>query len=332
MSNIFIQTDHNDPEYAFFDKYRKVIFKGLWTPAKYQRLIEGEVAECQRLPRVDKETINKCILAVAMVEDKVKTFWSNIANDYPQTIIGDVGGLFAYTEVVHRISYAQLMESLYINPQDVKLYPVLNDRINYLTKYLKYAKTDGVESDFIEQRRKLKKLCLFTTLVEKCSLFTQFYILMSFAKNDKGLKSISSLQQSTAIEENIHYTFGLDIINIIKNQNPNLWDNYVIELVEKNIKAAYKAELKLIDWFFEEGVPDHLSKKEVINFLNYNFNIVCNDLGLDLNFDFDKKYFDEVNHWFVLKTTAPVEPDFFMNAVGSYSSSDEQYNLDELQF
>lgn len=46
------------------------------------------------LKEEDQEAIKRCILAVSIVEDKIKTYWSTLALDLPQTIIGDVGGLF----------------------------------------------------------------------------------------------------------------------------------------------------------------------------------------------------------------------------------------------
>ena len=91
---------------------------------------------------------------------------------------------------------------------------------------------------------------------------------MSYAFNNKGLKTISSLQESTAIEEVTHYNFGIDVINIIKEELPQIWDDYLIELITDNIQIAYQSELNLIDWFFEKGVPSHLTKEEVVNFLN----------------------------------------------------------------
>ena len=131
--------------------------------------------------------------------------------DIPQTVVSDIGALFAQSETTHRLSYNSLATNLLVDTSTIENYPVLRDRIEYLNKH--------VEKDpkIIGKKRVLKKIALFTSLVEKGSLFTQFYILMSFEKSSKGLKTISSLQQSTANEENVHYKFGIDIINIIKD-------------------------------------------------------------------------------------------------------------------
>lgn len=326
--SIFEKKLHLDPKYQHLEKYVYIMYRGFWTPAKYEKLIKEVDAPhfYNIIPANDQEVIRRCIMAVNLVEDKVKTYWSTLALDLPQTIIGDVGGLFGQSEVTHRRSYHSLANVLEVNNEDYINHPALKGRIEYLSKY--------VENDpkIIGKKRVLKKLVLFTSLVERCSLFTQFYILMSFAYHNKGLKTISSLQESTAVEENIHYSFGLDLINIIKEENPQMWDEYFVELVTDNIKVAYQSELNLIEWFFEKGVPSHLTKEEVVNFLNYNFNVVSKDLGLDLEYQVDKELFEKKNSWFKSKIFLTNEPDFFDMPPSSYASDDEETNLDDFKF
>jgi ribonucleoside-diphosphate reductase beta chain len=326
--NIFEDTCYLNPKYQFLDKYVLIMFKGGWTPAKYEKLIKSQDTPYffNVMGEVDQEAIKRCIMAVATVEDKVKTYWNTCCLDFPQTIIGDVGGVFGQSEVTHRRSYHSLLENVKVDISEVRNNPALHGRLKYLTKYLEK------DPKIIGKKNVLKKLVLFTSLVERASLFTQFYILMSYAKRNRGLKTISALQQSTATEELIHYSFGIDLINIIKEECPQLWEENLIDLVEKNIKEAYKAELKLIDWFFEKGIPEHLTKEEVVNFLNYNFNVICRDLGLDISYKYDEDIYREKNQWMMEKIKTTAEPDFFDNAVGGYSSEDEEVDVNELEF
>lgn len=327
-SSIFEKNIYIDPEYEHLDKYVQIMYKGFWTPARYEKLIKSQDAPhfFNEMGEIDQEAIRRCILAIAIVEDKVKTYWSTLSLDLPQTLIGDVGSVFGQSECTHRRAYHSLLESLEIDPEEIKKHKETRGRLNYLSKYLE------TDPKIIGKKRILKKLVLFTSLVERASLFTQFYILMSYAYRNRGLKTISALQQSTATEEIVHYSFGIDVINIIKRQHPTLWEEYLIELVEKNIKEAYKAELKLIDWFFEKGVPEHLEKEEVINFLNYNFNVITKDLGLSISYDYDKEVYNKKNLWMMEKISTSVEPDFFDTAVGGYSSEDEDVDLESFEF
>lgn len=326
--NIFDKTIHIDPAYQHLEKYVNIMYKGFWTPAKYEKGIKEVDAPYffNKMGYLDQEAIRRCILAISIVEDKVKTFWCTLALDLPQTIIGDVGGLFGQSEVTHRRSYSALAETLKVNQDDISSHQVLKDRITYLTKYLEN------DPKIIGKKRILKKLVLFTSLVERCSLFTQFYIIMSYAYRNKGLKIMSALQESTACEEFVHYSFGIDVINIIKQQFPQMWDEYFVELVTDNIKMAYQSELNLIDWIFENGIPSHLTKSEVINFLNYNFNVVSKDLGLELKYDVNQKEFEDRNQWFKTTVFMTTEPDFFDAPVSGYSSTDELIDFDTFNF
>jgi len=322
--SIFDKGVHLDPEYDYLDKYCDMAYKGFWTPKKYERGVKkNDVPDIlNKLTPRDRSCIERCILAVLLVEDKVKMYWPSIYRDFPQTIIGDVGGLFGQMEVTHRKSYSSLGTELGIDISQVSETKQLKNRISYLQKYLEE------DPKIIGDKRKLKRLVLFTALVERVSLFTQFYILMSYSNKNRGLKTISSLQESTALEELQHYKFGLELIAIIKNQKPHLWDDYLVDLIQKNIRAAYKAELNLIDWFFEDGEPKHISKGEVINFLNFNMKTVNDDLGLGLRFKYDEKMYNKKNSWMMSKIISPSEVDFFDSPVGGYNLDNEEIDLE----
>ncbi len=166
--SVFVKTHHIDPKYNHLKKYVNVMYKGLWTPAKYEKLI-SEVDAPQyfnEMSDLNKEIIKRCIVAVSMVEDKVKLYWPTIAIDFPQTIIGDIGGLFGQSEVTHRISYHSLAEVLKIDTAEMEKHPALKDRLAYLQKHLEK------DPKIIGKKRVLKKLVLFTSLIEKGSLFT----------------------------------------------------------------------------------------------------------------------------------------------------------------
>lgn len=326
--SIFENTQYLNPEYQFLDKYVHIMYRGQWTPAKYEKLIkEQDVPQYfNEMGFVDQQAIRRCILAVSIVEDKVKVFWPTLHNDFPQTLIGDVGGMFGQSEVTHRRSYHSLSENLKIDPKEIYDHASTKGRIDYLTKYLEN------DPKIIGNKRKLKKLVLFTALVERVSLFTQFYILMSYSKANIGLKTISALQQSTATEEVVHYSCGIDIINKVKQESPQLWDEYLVELVEKNMFSAKDAEVNIIDWIFEHGVPSHLTREEVMNVLMFNLNAVAADLKLDISFPYDEELYETKSKWFMEKISTATEPDFFDTPAGGYASEEVELDINKFEF
>lgn len=327
--SIFENEQYLNPKYQHLDKYCNMMFKAFWTPAAYKSLIERQdVPHFNNiLSEVDREAIRRSILAIAIVEDKVKSFWMNVHKDLPQTVVSDVGGVFSAQEVIHRMSYHHLVECLDIDTDEMHRHAATRGRIKYLNKYLEN------DPKIIGKKRVLKRLILFTALVERISLFTQFYILTSYSYNNKGLNAIAALQKSTAQEElYMHYAFGLDLINIIKEEHPQVWDEYLVENIVQNIKESYKAEVNLIDWFFEGGIPSHLTKEEVLNFLDYNFYELTKDLGLDIGYEYDRDMFEEKNSWFMIRINGLTNSDFFVAEIGNYSAEKEEINLEDFQF
>lgn len=194
---VFDNEMYLNPKYNHLEKYVDICYRSFWTPAKYQQLIHKvDMPHFNNVMfEVDKEPVRRCAMAVALVEDKVKVMFPTLVFDLPQTIIGDIGGLIGQQEISHRRSYHALNEELGIDVNDLYEHKALQGRIKYLTKHLEK------DPKIIGKKRILKKLVLFTALVERCSLYTQFYILMSYAKHNKGLKTISALQSTTCKEE-----------------------------------------------------------------------------------------------------------------------------------
>src|SRR5690606_13452046 len=96
---------------------------------------------------------------------------------------------------IHRKAYHSLVQALNIDSEEIYKYPETKGRIKYLEKYLEN------DPKIIGKKRILKRLILFTALVERINLFTQFYILTSFSYHSRGLETIGALQKSTAQEE-----------------------------------------------------------------------------------------------------------------------------------
>jgi ribonucleoside-diphosphate reductase beta chain len=83
--------------------------------------------------------------------------------------------------------------------------PVIQGRVDYLTKYLKGAADNSNENYTLT-------LTLFSIFIENVSLFSQFAIIKSFNKHMNVLKDIDNVVQATQKEEVIHALFGVYII------------------------------------------------------------------------------------------------------------------------
>src|SRR5699024_6108466 len=210
----------------------------------------------------ERNAIKNAMLAIAQVEVAVKNFWGDLHNRMPKPEVGAVGSTFAANEVIHHDAYSHLLEILGLNNEfeKIKDIPELNDRVNYLTDATRLVKSEG-NKDFT------KSLILFSLFIEYVSLFSQFLVIMSFNKHKNLFKGISSVIEATSKEENIHGMFGTELINIIKEENPEWFTEELEQEVIESCFVAYKTEEKVIDWIFEDGELDFLPKDTVKEFI-----------------------------------------------------------------
>jgi len=272
----------------------------------------------------EREVIKRAMLAIAQIEVNVKTFWADLYKRMPITEVGDVGMTFAESEVRHKDAYAQLLRVLGLEKefQNVVEIPAIKDRISYLKKYL-----DGTRSR--DDKMYTKSVLLFSLFIEHVSLFSQFLIMMSFNKEKNLFKGISNVVEATSKEEEIHGNFGSEIINIIKSENPEWFDEEFEKLIDSACKKAYAAEVKILDWIFEKGELEFLSKKTIENFIQNRFNNSLTRIGMKPVFDVDPSEIEKTL-WFDVEITATKEGDFFYKKQVDYNKKSKSITEDDL--
>lgn len=272
----------------------------------------------------EREVIKRTMLAIAQVEVSVKTFWADMYKRMPITEIGDVGMTFAESEVRHKDAYARLLRILGLEDefQTVIEIPAIAGRINYLKKYL-----DGTRSK--DNKMYTKSVLLFSLFIEHVSLFSQFLIMMSFNKEKNLFKGISNVVEATSKEEDIHGNFGAEIINIIKEENPDWFDADFDQLIYSACNKAYVAECGILDWIFEKGELTFLKKETIRNFIKNRFNNSLKKIGMNPLFDVDAQEL-ELTKWFDIEITATKEGDFFYKKQIDYNKKSKAITKDDL--
>ena len=282
MNNIFEKRVNILPyQYPQLLEYKDSIRHSYWIHTEFNFTTDIDDFKT-KITEEEREVIKRAMLAIAQIEVNVKTFWADLYKRMPITEIGDVGMTFAESEVRHKDAYAQLLRILGLEDefQHVVEIPAIKDRIAYLSKYL-----DGTRSR--DNKMYTKSVLLFSLFIEHVSLFSQFYIMMSFNKEKNLFKGISNVVEATSKEEEIHGNFGSELINIIKEENPEWFDEEFENLIDSACKKAYKAECKILDWIFEKGELSFLSKENIKNFIKNRFNNSLNRIGMKSIFEVD---------------------------------------------
>jgi len=309
-------------EYPHLLGYSKAIQHAFWEVDHFN--YDADVFDFKtKLTPLEKEVIEKSMLAIGVVENKVKTFWARLDLRLPKTEISDVGHTFAGNEVIHRQAYEKLLNLLDLQDkfETILEVPCMTGRVNYLNKYL-----DGIGSR--SNKEFTKSLILFTLLVENVSLFSQFLIVASFGKYKNVLNNFFKVISATAREEVIHGKFGATLINIIRKENPEWFDDEMEKKVKRAVNKAYTAECKVLDWIFENGELDFISKEEVTEFLKHRLNDSLTQLGYNEEYKTEPKLLEKAEFLEIALTATP-EFDFFAGKSTDYNKSNS-YTEDTL--
>jgi ribonucleoside-diphosphate reductase beta chain len=310
-------------EYPQLLAYKDAIRHSYWIDTEYNFTTDIDDFRV-KVTDEEREVIKRTMLAIAQIEVNVKTFWADLYKRMPITEIGDVGMTFAESEVRHKDAYARLLRILGLEDEfkTVVDIPAIKGRIAYLKKYL-----DGSRSK--DNKMYAKSVLLFSLFIEHVSLFSQFLIMMSFNKEKNLFKGISNVVEATSKEEDIHGNFGAELINIIKEENPEWFDEEFEELIYSACNKAYTAECEILDWIFEKGELEFLSKETIKQFIQNRFNNSLMKIGMQPIFTPDTTLMASTK-WFDIEITATKEGDFFYKKQIDYNKKSKAITEDDL--
>lgn len=313
MSNIHKKNTYKDWDYPWLLNYRKAIIDSRWFAEEFD--FSDDIQDYHiRLNSKERSVAKRAMLAISQIEvETVKEYWSDINKVYPKHEIAFVGKTFAENEIVHSESYALLLEKLGLNSEfeDLLKNPVISGRVNYLTKYLRKSGESNHEFQAL-------KLILFTLFVENVSLFSQFAIIKSFKKHKNYLKSIDNVVLSTQKDELVHARFGIALIEIIKEENPDWFNENFYQKIYDACEKAIEAEIGIVNWIFEEGDLEYINKEEVIEFIKYRFNTSLKEIGGKELFTIDNNKLKNLN-WFIEEIYLYNRNDFFNTKSSNYN-------------
>ena len=309
--------------YPWTEMFIQAMHNGFWTDKEFD--FKSDIHNFKTsLTDQEREIMIRTLSAIGQIEVAVKTFWAKLGENLPHPSLQDLGYVMANTEVIHNNAYERLLSVLDMEDifeENLKL-EWIQGRVKYLKKYTHRFYKDS-------KKQYLYALILFTLFVENVSLFSQFYIINWFARFKNVMKDTDQQVKYTRNEENIHAMVGARIINTIRAEYPELFDDELIERISNEAKEAYKAEAKIIDWMVngidEEGLSAPILKEFVKNRINESLDMI----GFSPVFDVDKKELS-ATIWFDEELLGNNMTDFFHGRPVEYSKKDQSFSEDDL--
>ena len=310
-------------EYPELVEYVDAIRHSYWVHTEFN--FTSDVQDFKvHLDEKEQSAVQRAMLAISQIEIAVKNFWGDIYKKMPKPEVGAVGATFAESEVRHADAYSNLIQVLGLNSEFENLLevPAIRRRIKYLEKSINTARS-------VENRDYFESVVLFSMFVENVSLFSQFLVIMAFNKHKNVLKGMSNAVEATSKEENIHAEFGFDLVNIIKKENPDWWtDDLVEDIIDATIDA-YDAEAEIVEWIFEKGDMDFLTKEQTLEFIKDRFNRSLKAIGIEGIFKTDESIL-ETTEWFDDEILTTKHTDFFHKRSINYSKKQKSITSDDL--
>lgn len=323
-SNIFEKRINLKPyEYPELYEYVPAIRHSYWIHTEFN--FTSDVQDFKALlSEKECSAIKNTMLAISQIEVAVKSFWGDIYHKMPKPEIGSVGATFAESEVRHADAYSHLLEILGLNEEfkNLKKKPVIMKRVQYLETALKNAKST-------DNKEYAESILLFSLFIEHVSLFSQFLIIMAFNKHKNMLKGISNVVEATSKEEQIHGDFGIDIIKIIQDENPEWFNADYHNMIQQMCREAFASESEIVDWIFEKGELDFIPKAVVNEFIKNRFNNSLVSIGIDKIFEIDEALVSQTE-WFDDEIIGTKHGDFFVKRSINYSKRTQSITSDDL--
>lgn len=274
----------------------------------------------------ERNAIKNAMLAISQVEVTVKDFWGDLRHRMPKPEVSSVGYVFSESECRHHDAYANLLEILGLNEEfeHIEEIPALIERVEYLESHKKYATAfKGDDKDY------LVSLILFSLFIEHVSLFSQFLIIMAFNKHKNLFKGMSNAIEATSKEEQIHGLFGIEIVNILRKEQPDWFDKELEETILNEARKAYASEMRVLDWIYEAGDLDFLPKATVDEFIKNRLNNSLEDIGYERIFDTDISIVEQTD-WFDDEILSTSHKDFFDKRSTNYTKRSQSLTADDL--
>lgn len=305
--------------YPWTQTYIDKMWAGFWTPNEFN--FKSDYGNFKTdLTEAERRIIVKTLSAIGQVEIAVKRYWAQLGDRFPHPSMSDLGFVMANSEVIHNQAYEKLLSVLALkkafaeNLQE----PTLQGRVNYLRKYLSKVYDD-------DKKQQIYALILFTLFVENVSLFSQFYIILHFNAFKNVLKDTAQQVQYTKNEEMLHASVGIKLINTLREEYPELFDDDLENRIIEEVNAAFVAESGIIDWIIGDYDHENLNAEILKEFIKKRINDSLGQIGVSFRLPTDQPILERT-YWFDEVLYGNAMTDFFHGKPIEYSKNTKSYD------
>lgn len=317
------QISRKPDHYPWTQDFIEAMHNGFWTDKEFS--FSSDVQDFRvSLTEQEREIVVRALATIGQLEISVKKFWAKLGDNLPHPSINDMGYVMANTEVIHGDAYERLLEMLGIDDAFEKILEldIIKGRVNYLRKHLHKFHSDN-------KRQFVYSLILFTLFVENIALFSQFYTIGWFGRFKNLLKDTNKQVEYTSREENLHAIIGMKLVNVIRKEHPELFDEELEAKIIHEAGEAIRYEMQIIEWIVNGYGEDKLNSPVLKEFIKNRMNESLREIGFEMVFDVDKELLSKTR-WFDEQILGSNQSDFFHSRPVEYSKKSKSFAAEDL--
>src|SRR6201991_1001032 len=153
----------------------------------------------------------------------------------------------AFEEAVHTHTFQYIVESLGLDEGELfNMYrevPSITDKAAWALKHTQSLNDPAFQTGAPEADRAfLRDLVAFYVIFEGMWFYTGFAQILSLGRRNK-MVGIAEQYQYILRDESIHLNFGVDVITMIRMENPHLWTAGFVEEIRTMLREACELEV-----------------------------------------------------------------------------------------
>lgn len=309
--------------YPWAQDFKIALQDGSWTDREFN--FQSDIQDFKvKLTKQEQDIVIRALSTIGQLEISVKKFWARMGDNLPHPSINDMGIIMAGSEVVHGDAYERLLEVLGIDDAFDKILEldIIKGRVNYLRKHLHKFHADN-------KKQFIYSLILFTLFVENIALFSQFYTIGWFGRFKNLLKDTNKQIEYTSREEDLHAKIGIKLVNVLRKEYPDLFDDELKEKILYESEQAVKYECEIIDWIVNGYESENLNSDLLKEFVKDRMNDALKQIKYPQLFTVNKEILTKTA-WFEEQVLGNNMTDFFNSRPTEYSKKNKSFSEEDL--
>ncbi|MEX2013487.1 MAG: ribonucleotide-diphosphate reductase subunit beta [Parcubacteria group bacterium] len=231
-----------------------------WLPTEISMQLDIEQWKSKLILTTDERRAFETVLGFFTTADSIAA--NNIVIGFYKHVTSPEVRMYllrqGYEEAIHTHAYQYIVESLGMDESKIfNMYREVDSIYNKDEFILSFNEGifdgDFKTGTFENDQKFLENWCVFSLILEGIFFYSSFAVMFGFQRQHKLTGSAEQIQYIMR-DESMHLNFGIEIINTIKKEQPELWTKEFGEHITDLVRKATRLEYLFAQEVFPNGI------------------------------------------------------------------------------